>query len=337
MKYKASQTQEYLVENNNQTELTRVTTFVNSFDEKESIRIKCEHEEFHIDNKVIYKKLTVSGKYIDEMYEAFNSYDYNELIFESGSWKGLVLADETAEKITSLHLGTEFVEPGFLSQFKNLEELYIGGKFKSPLSFENLKRLKFLELTYSKTFNGLTDLEQLETLKINGWKKKYFELGELKNLKYLSLRKPVGLMSLECISKIPSIEYLEVYSAPELVDCNALTKCEHLKYLRLESCKRLSNLEFIKSLDLLELALLTGTDIESASFLSPLKHLKSLAVGGGSKFTESDISSLLSNHGLEYIRLDGTRYYKPKASDIVNQVSKKAKAYQPFQKYGLYI
>lgn len=332
-----SQTQEYVVENNNQTELTRVTTFVNSLDVKENIRIKCEHEEFHIDNEVIYKKLTVSGKYLDDMYEAFNSYDYSELIIESGSWEGLVLAGETAEKITKLHLGTEVVEPGFLSQFKNLEVLYVGGKFKTPLSFKNLKRLKLLELTYSKTFNGLTDLEQLEVLKINGWKERDFELGELKNLKYLSLRKPVGLTSLECISTIPSIEYLEVYSAPELVDCSALTKCKHLKYLRLESCTRLSNLEFIKSLDLLELALLTGTDLESASDLSPLKHLKSLAVGGGSKFIDSDISALLSNHGLEYLRLDGTRYYQPKASDIVNQVTKKAKTYQLFQKYGLYI
>lgn len=332
-----NKTQEYLFDNDGRKELTRVTTFVNSLDKKEKIRVKCVHEEFLVDDKVIYRKLTVSGKYIDEMNEAFNSYDYNELILESGSWLDLVLAGKKAEKVISLHLGTEVVEPDFLTQFKNLEELYVGGKFKTPLSFKNLKRLKLLELTYSKTFNDLTELEQLETLKINGWEEKDFELGELKNLKYLSLTKPVGLKNLECISKTSNIEYLEVYYAPELVDCSALTKCKNLKYLKLESCKRLSNFEFVKCLDLLELAILTGTEFGAVEDLLPLKNMKSLVVGGGSKFINSDISSLLSNHNLEYLRLDGARHYKPKASDVANQVSRKAKTYQPFQKHGLYI
>lgn len=330
-------TQEYLFEHEGHKELTRVTTFVNSFEDKLNTRIKCEHEEFIVDDEVIYKKLTIAGKYTADMHKAFSLYDFDEFIIENGDWEGLELDELITKRVTKLHLGTQNVNSQILERFGNLEELYVGGKFSQPLSFKKLTKLKALELTYSSTFYGFEDLVELEVLKINAWKEDRLELSHFKHLKYLRLIKPNGLKNLDNVALIPNLEYLEVYSAPQLIDCQSLSSCKELKYLKLESCKKLTDIDFLRSLDLLELAFLTGTDIDSVGYLLPLNKLKNLVVGGGSKFKDGNLSLLLSEFDLEYLRLDNTRHYKPKSTDIVSDITKKTKVYTPFQKSGLYI
>ena len=296
------------------------------------------HELFLFESKVLAIVLGIS----DEIIERVLRFDYDHLKIDFGDWNDLSFLRGYEHKIKKLTIGSENCDWSVINDLHNLEELTIGGWFKTELSFSKFTRLKFLDTYWN---DGYTDdiyqLPMLERLSITGGKD--VSCGKFvtyKNLKYLEIVDSYKLESCDGLEELKKLQEVSFYGIRKLHDVKALGKLKKLEMLALEGCNKLSHLHglgdsksirrlflercrnlndyyFLKGniSKVIEILVLIDLRIESLEVLSELSNVKNLSLVG-SIVADGDLSILFELKLLKSVLLKNSRNFHPSAKEV---------------------
>jgi hypothetical protein len=168
------------------------------------------------------------------------------------------------------------------------------------------KHTKVLSLTKLKVDNleFLLPLKQLEDLRLYGCTvKDYSALSQLKNLKKLfinNVRNETNNFSF--INQLVILEKLGIGYALQFQSFPELTNCSKLKMVSIFNCKKLENINNIKTIQNLETFSIVETpqkpkDLE---FIMKLPTIKYFSGAFGGKKVDEEFRALLLKHDIQY-------------------------------------
>jgi Leucine-rich repeat (LRR) protein len=200
-----------------------------------------------------------------------------------------------------------------ISNFTNLEELYLSRSWNSPeggkrtisslkeLSvFEKLTLLHIYEYDYfiqndDQDLKGLTNLKQLRNLHLSGEEislKKLVGIENCTKLQHLIINGCTHLIDVEGLNGCQELESIELSYATNLKNLDGLQGCNSLMKINISASESLKNLDGLKGLTALET--INISDSESLENLDGLRGLKEL-----SNVYLSNLNSLKNVDGLE--------------------------------------
>ncbi len=187
----------------------------------------------------------------------------------------------------------------FLKRLINLKKLTINVEGNAELDFSSLSKLEYLSVQWRKTIKGLdkcirlsslglieikeTDLAKLTNVKslidiriktasietLNG-------LGELMNLKSLSVGNCKKLTSIKAINALPQLQHLNFDTCPNIQDYEHITSLPALQSISLIDCGNIASIKFIENYPLLTKLSLLGNTVIADGDLLPAQRLRSL-------------------------------------------------------------
>lgn len=181
-----------------------------------------------------------------------------------------------------------------LKYLTNLKSLRFTGTFLYPFDFSRIEHLKILCILYNQNFtNGISKCLNLEHLEVHHYKSKdktlkdfstltklktlHFSqstiynldgLENLNNLESLSLRYLRNVSSLKPLEHKKNIESLFIQNAKKIIDWEIIGTMSKLKKLKIDSCGIISNLNFIKNLNLQEIEIINTKIEEDCKWLT---------------------------------------------------------------------
>ena len=204
-------------------------------------------------NIPIYHEMNLNDKKIllvlkgisEEIKNRILRFDFDQLTLDHGDWSDLSFLKDHNQKIKSLKIGSQNCDWEVINNFHNLEELTIGGWFKTNISFKKFTQLKFLSTYWN---DGYTDeiyqLPKLEKLIITGGNDLSCEnFSNYKNLRYLEIVDSYKLETCNGLEKLKNLEEVRLIGIRKLVDINSLGLLNSLRLVSLEACGKLSNLD----------------------------------------------------------------------------------------------
>lgn len=215
----------------------------------------------------------------------------------------------------------------FLRYFSSLRHFAADTLYQSLTSLDGLAflpaDLNSLSIGWTKkrlSLAGLGRFHQLETLHLEGQTKDIEVLGELRNLRHLTLRsitlpdlslleplrqlralalKLGGTKNLDLLPRIGSLRYLELWMVKGLSDVGTVGELPKLRYLFLQSMKNVTALpDLERASDLREVHLETMKGLRDLTPLGALRHLEQLAVYDMSQLQPADFQFLVGHPSL---------------------------------------
>lgn len=207
---------------------------------------------------------------------------------ESGvvDWKAIEAIESLKVLRTWENLGTKID----YTKLPNLEELWVHGS--------------------DKFINSVYELENLEYLRIAGWKELDFsKLAKLKNLKHLELVDSRKLESLEGASKLKNLKNCELMCCSKLINIDELNNCPNLNYLKISGCHRIEYPASFKGLtNLQKLRLGMNKKFQSLLPFAECKNLEFLQVVE-MRIEDGKLGFIKELPNLKAIRIQPKRHY----------------------------
>ena len=129
-----------------------------------------------------------------------------------------------------------------------INSLVLVGNFLELETVSQLKNLKYFSISYNEDFNCsyLKDYQKLRSLRISNCKLQEPEfLKKLEKLEYLSLNKVSGIESLDFISGLKNLIYLEISNFKKKITIPDFSNCKNLKRIAIEKLDNIIHLERI--------------------------------------------------------------------------------------------
>ncbi|WP_226390530.1 hypothetical protein [Penaeicola halotolerans] len=203
-----------------------------------------------------------------------------------------------------------------LRHLKNLKVLAINvlAKDNQEIDFNMFPKLedcRFIWRPKAKTIFNCTSLKRLDIIKFN--KEDLQDLRHLVNLKTLGLRQS-SIKSLIGIENL-LLERLGLYHLSKLDNLKGVDKLSKtLKYLDVESCKNIDEIEEISQLYSLEkLGLNNCKEIKSLSPIRGLKKLKWFDFWGNTSIQDGDMTPCI---GIQKVAFENRKHYNYKNEEI---------------------
>jgi len=210
-------------------------------------------------------------------------------------------------QLKKLHISeVNFLENFSFSGMSQLETLIIyNNNLKNIISFENLKKLKYLMFNNCQNFNpnfslqampqlksfifydsdplpslfSFADNNQLEELEISSYKRNPFpNLNSLKNLKKLELKECLSLIHFQYFTSMSQLKILVIDRTPFPSEPNFIGSLVHLENLQILGIN-VRKIPFLYSLiNLKYLSVIDCKELIDFSFLSSAPYIESLAI-----------------------------------------------------------
>lgn len=209
---------------------------------------------------------------------------------------------------------TEIFKTEDIIKNANSEYLYISSWVDFKVDLSNFKYLKHLRCT-TKTNTNINSAITLESLVLSPFLKRKDNIEELKNLEILVLSQS-DFENLGFISKMNILEILEVQYFPKLTDISALQNNESIEYLQFYSCKKLTELEVLKSMKKLKRLHIENMVIPDIDFVKDIKNLNFLSLMG-TNVLSGDISPAKD---IDFVSIDNRRHYNYRWDDTTRRI-----------------
>jgi Leucine-rich repeat (LRR) protein len=203
-----------------------------------------------------------------------------------------------------------------VKKLRNLRGLLWDGGCKG-IDFSYLRLLETFIGDWDKRNVGLSSCKELRTLRAWKYKNANSNLTDLKGLTRLErlCLTQTNICSLEGISLLEDLRYLEVSYAPQLTDISALAKTGcRLRELELDKVKGVKGkqYEYLSNLKMLRNLTITSCgDFESLDWLTELKSLDKLDFYG-TDVTDGSLEILDSFSSLSFIRFKDKKHFNRK-------------------------
>jgi len=305
--------------------------------------MQVEHSpEYHELYTSEFNRLSILWGISDEIIKRVLRFDYDRLDLQTGDWSNLSFLKDHIGRVKKLFIGSENCDWSIINEFYNLEELVIGGWFKTKLSFSKFTKLKVLDTYWNDGYSDdIYDLPMLEKLSITGGDFVTMEMfASYKNLRKLEVIDSYKLESVDGIEELDKLDEVSFYGIRKLNDIKALGQLKNLEMLVLEGCNKLYQLQGLsdsKSLkrlfierctglrdysflkgnisNTLEILTLIDLKIESLDDLSELSDLHLLSLMG-SKIVDGDLNILFKLKNLKSVLLKNSRNFHPSAKQV---------------------
>lgn len=191
-------------------------------------------------------------------------------------------------------------------------------KAKDRIDLSHFSKLSALVSSTSLNFIRLDECDSIQTVKVLKWKDKSFhQLSGLRKLDTIDISF-APILSLDGIEDT-ALQCLHLSYCRNLKDISALTGCKNLKFVRIENCPHILNIEqTIKQLNNLVLLSITGKGkFQNLSFISELYNLQFFV----SDYNVMD-GNLMALKNLPYASiLQNRRHYNMKEGDLSRETS----------------
>jgi Leucine-rich repeat (LRR) protein len=178
--------------------------------------------------------------------------------------------------------------------FRNLVELKIDAPPKNFFSFQQLRELKVLDVTFDakacdwKQHDGIIDLT------LRGLKEK--DLTQLSGMKALRRLVLVGgsIESLAGIESLANLEILHIVKTQQLLFLEDISKTNNLRCIVFEAYRKVKNMDFLSSVK--SLTWLSVQELDSVQFLKDLPNLQFVICH---KIVDKDDSPIKDHPGIQ--------------------------------------
>jgi hypothetical protein len=210
-----------------------------------------------------------------------------------------------------------------ISKFRNLEYLVIQNDQPDHIDLSYNVNLRYILVANCINLQGLAFLTKLESMVLTKPTQEHFSSGvinKLPYLKYISLYDTPIVQGFEFLYE-SSVEHFTIYNAKH-VDFSGIELC-NLKLLKINKCKKVSNVECIFQLSsLLELYIIDSFNLNSVRELSQMIKLEVLVVMGKSSIQDGDFTPLYGR--LRHFGFDDKKHYLVKHQNFKDSYLKKA-------------
>lgn len=180
-----------------------------------------------------------------------------------------------------------------LNFVSNIEELIIEVNNSFPFDFSNLKKLRLLDIKWTRDRAGFAECHSLHSLYLKNFNQANLgEISQLKVLKSLTLVKST-ITSLESIDEMNNLERLSIGYCSKLEEFQLLSRCWQIKDLEMFNLPKLTTLEFMKNMKLEKLSIEDCKNIVNNSSIFNISSLRYLSyIKSGSFSTLKPIEGL---------------------------------------------
>jgi hypothetical protein len=149
-----------------------------------------------------------------------------------------------------------------IHSLKNLQHLSIHTSDKKEIDFSSFPLLTSVAITWRPKAKSLFQCGQLQRLFLNRYTgQDLHELSPLKSLKFLRINLG-SVTSLKGLEQITGLEELMLMQATKLEDIDDLLALKHIKRLRVDNCKRVKNINAVKTMNIPKLEIVGTTPDE---------------------------------------------------------------------------
>lgn len=255
----------------------------------------------------------------------------------SSSVQNLIEKNEFESILLSQRLGWESQDIDFLKNIKNLKCLYIYDDKIKDLSviselkdlevlylecnkvnkgpyFNELKKLKDVRVDWRPCFNSLFHNKNIEVLRIDSFQEKDLSNFEV-NSKLERLDLVMGpITSLKGVTSFPSLIKLMVYRCSKLTNINDINNLNLIE-LEIESCKKIENLEEVLNIKSLESLIIDKCNtMKNINGVSALTNLIKMTISETS-IIDGNISELMKLKNTD-VYIDNKKHYSHKLNEI---------------------
>jgi hypothetical protein len=152
-------------------------------------------------------------------------------------------------------------------------------------------------------------------------------LSEARALQELRLLTPKNLETLDGVEAFSHLQLLEVRGGRRRRDATAnRAVAPTQRRLRLESCPRLTSIEWVSELHHLgELRVTNSGNIESAQPLRSLTAIETLYLYESTRFVDGDLTPIDALINLRDLRLAARTHYRPTVNDLQRTIEDRAR------------
>jgi hypothetical protein len=201
------------------------------------------------------------------------------------------------------------------SRFSDIEVLNVSD-LKNDLELSKFEELKYYMGPWPKAAPFIfRNLSGLYTESKSAVDEDFALISEMKSLKYLHIKKS-KISSIEFISGL-SIAELDIYGAENLVDISAVMRCDSLRRINIENCRKL-NIKFeifqeIKALNKLSFSKIGG--IDTLSPIGKMAGIDSITFFDCMVY-DKDLSHVLDSQSLRKLNGRNDKSFVPSLSEI---------------------
>ena len=177
---------------------------------------------------------------------------------------------------------------GFLS---DLREFSITTSTKSVIDFSRLKSLEKCFLYWWEGASGILNLQSLKELHVDKIPPAMCgHFAKLSNLESLTIAN-CNVTDVDFLCSMAHISKLELLNCKKIISFAPIAKCKQLKWLNIDGSKQITNIEFVRQLDFLEVLLLSDNGgLHDLSPLSELICLKTVAFAGSTNILDGNLA-----------------------------------------------
>ena len=224
-------------------------------------------------------------------------------IYELDSFEVLTHLPPTLHSLTLGQTRSKKPDLAPLARFTSLQTIYIEGHTKNIGVLSGLTALEDVTLRSTTTPNldFLVPLTQMWSLDIKlGGTTSLDAISGMPGIKYLELWQIRGLADVGVISDLPGLQNLFLQSLPQVTTIPALERLHHLRRVVLENMKGLRDLAALETAPALEdFAYIDARGKEPAQLLPALRNpaLRRVSAGFGSDKKNEEFGRLRDEHG----------------------------------------
>lgn len=205
----------------------------------------------------------------------------SKLVLE-GEWGDFSQFAEVAHGVEALTINTALKDPAGLRLFSNIRILAIRAKPKRELDFSSFPHLEICNFYWTGPQSlSVFTAPRIERVTLHSFGMDTFEQLPLgSQVRSLHLIQPRAA-SLAGIGNLSALDDLRISNAAPLTSLNGLERLQRLASLILENARKVHSINEIGALrDLQKLVLVSVGGAEEPKFISGLKELKALQIGG---------------------------------------------------------
>ena len=205
-----------------------------------------------------------------------------------------------------------------------LQALFLSTSSTAKLDLGQLPALRSLDVEHWKQIQMSSDASAcVQDLYLGHYSERDLQpLAEWPALQRLRLKDRPALVSLSGVEALGDLRLLQVVGASRLEDFTPLDSLNRgLEELWLESCKKISSIDFVRRLEsLTELTVADCGPIDSLRALRGLEHLLGVYMWESTQILDGDLSPLLELPSLRALRMRSRRHYRPSVADVMSQI-----------------